>query len=860
MASTQDNISTALKLALDLNSAAGNGANSDSTTSGAAIVLPINGVTPSTNLTFTDPNNPQFNVGTGIIDTGNLTGGGSNPIGNPNTNPIGNPKINPIPTPKCIRKVRRISGIYEQMLNEPVTISTPELLPEFASTFRIYKCVLKANIEECCEYVDAFGNTTYSNFTVVASNVTLAESEVSAYYKICPDGRSIKPYYETFYRLQNIGIAMPPYMPSTVMTVWGDTCNPSKGFATFEEYRDSGAYTGTIGISTDGSTSNLITKIINSAGNNARVAPQAYTVYEPSTSAINIKVSSIKNNTTGIVGNPKQVLSGKGTNPAVIMAGCSAEGECITLRDDSNTGGGGGNTETFGDPTIITETRKYKTTRLQVPTDTPTNGKRVAVPNQPCKTGIPREVRDITVYELQYGRYIYINGQSTGRYQLIDQFTEESVEGTPYIIYELIEDDPNCAYELVDSEWYTEGYAQDPCLGVFRKDVYKVYKDGRRELFQKGVFVNYFRKQDADCAVGDIRIYHPLNLGSDTIMAKTRARTKGLFNTSQSLSCVMTSSLQSTASKEYYYEVTDCGNCTAIPYFGLAYGNMNGSGSVYSAGEVNDTATRAVYSQYRLLALDQPDTQFTFYTNGQPTASNDVYVINFYRDGLSDRLDPGNFQLAFAKLNGAAWSNNVHTGSHVTVASASASILTFIDNSLDTSEAITCTQDPYTSYEIVSGTLDGGIYTQANKHTYGIVYPSLGVIVLDPYKMNTELGFNTVTGSNIAGDNAFKLFTSISGSAVSGSYMKARNVKYKTTNHYFIRVAASYGNYSSNPTYVSGSDGMFRYKCFQRDPQTYITSIGLYNDFNELLAVAKLSRPVLKSFDNDVLIKIRLNW
>jgi hypothetical protein len=90
--------------------------------------------------------------------------------------------------------------------------------------------------------------------------------------------------------------------------------------------------------------------------------------------------------------------------------------------------------------------------------------------------------------------------------------------------------------------------------------------------------------------------------------------------------------------------------------------------------------------------------------------------------------------------------------------------------------------------------------------------------------------------------------------------MKARNLNYKTTNHYFVRVAAPFANYSNNPTYVSGSDGLFFHPCFDKNPQTYITSVGLYNDFNELLAVAKLSKPINKSFDNDVLIKIRLNW
>ena len=41
---------------------------------------------------------------------------------------------------------------------------------------------------------------------------------------------------------------------------------------------------------------------------------------------------------------------------------------------------------------------------------------------------------------------------------------------------------------------------------------------------------------------------------------------------------------------------------------------------------------------------------------------------------------------------------------------------------------------------------------------------------------------------------------------------------------------------------------------------TYITTVGLYNSKRELIAVAKLSRPIKKSKENDVLIKIRLNW
>ena len=43
-------------------------------------------------------------------------------------------------------------------------------------------------------------------------------------------------------------------------------------------------------------------------------------------------------------------------------------------------------------------------------------------------------------------------------------------------------------------------------------------------------------------------------------------------------------------------------------------------------------------------------------------------------------------------------------------------------------------------------------------------------------------------------------------------------------------------------------------------PQSFITSVGLYNDNNDLLAVAKLSRPLLKDFTKESLIRIKLDY
>jgi len=44
------------------------------------------------------------------------------------------------------------------------------------------------------------------------------------------------------------------------------------------------------------------------------------------------------------------------------------------------------------------------------------------------------------------------------------------------------------------------------------------------------------------------------------------------------------------------------------------------------------------------------------------------------------------------------------------------------------------------------------------------------------------------------------------------------------------------------------------------NPQTYITTIGLYNDNQDLVAVAKLSQPVVKDFTKEALIRVKLDY
>ena len=67
-------------------------------------------------------------------------------------------------------------------------------------------------------------------------------------------------------------------------------------------------------------------------------------------------------------------------------------------------------------------------------------------------------------------------------------------------------------------------------------------------------------------------------------------------------------------------------------------------------------------------------------------------------------------------------------------------------------------------------------------------------------------------------------------------------------------------NYSNNPSFITGSLGQLAFSTFINDPQTYVTTVGLYNNRKELLATAKLSQPLLKNFTREALIKVKLDF
>lgn len=77
---------------------------------------------------------------------------------------------------------------------------------------------------------------------------------------------------------------------------------------------------------------------------------------------------------------------------------------------------------------------------------------------------------------------------------------------------------------------------------------------------------------------------------------------------------------------------------------------------------------------------------------------------------------------------------------------------------------------------------------------------------------------------------------------------------------YFCRALNNEYNYSSNPTFVDADGRIIPTSGSDNQTSTYITTIGLFSINNELLAVAKVSDPIKKNPESELVFRVRLNF
>lgn len=373
---------------------------------------------------------------------------------------------------------------------------------------------------------------------------------------------------------------------------------------------------------------------------------------------------------------------------------------------------------------------------------------------------------------------------------------------------------------------------------------------------------------------------------SDRLPKQTIKTTYGIWldytgSMTGNLTTFFTCSSDTGSYKKSVYQ-SQCYTCSSALQFDIAYGHDGGSGSRDLGGNDWYTPTNAVYGQYRSLCLPAGQQRFRL---GNKEIHH-FYAVNVKRERMGDQLDEGHLELNLAELSGSLFqvgnsNRNAHTGSNVKL-SGTGKVLRLIDDSrlnLDTltSAAYSGFYQPISSsksfqfteagetYYMVSGSLEDGVYSVTQPQVFGLMYPRLGVVLLDADLLDLSASFLTVTGSDVNGDNSVKLFTAISGAALytdaSGDILgfQARKIKYSYVEQFFIRVKNGEYNFTNNPTYVTGSEGQI-ITDFYGSPAVFITSIGLYNDNHDLLAVGKVSKPIYKTFTDEALFTVTINY
>jgi hypothetical protein len=346
-------------------------------------------------------------------------------------------------------------------------------------------------------------------------------------------------------------------------------------------------------------------------------------------------------------------------------------------------------------------------------------------------------------------------------------------------------------------------------------------------------------------------------------------------NNTNNLTVAYTSSTQAvfttaTSSGQFFIDVYDKPVQTALSYtadtttevqYSVAFGHKAGSGSpdfTNDTGSFGLSSTRTTYNQYRQLHYND-DTKFFKFGDHTPDS---IYVINVNRARYKQRLTLGTLNLQIS-------------GNSVDLTPAQQNLIHLTDDSVTntTAAGTSVSLGPY--YNVVSGSsgtvLSGTTSTAQldSSGSYGFFYPEAGLIILNgeafggtlsPRGASTGLSTNTdkfheklVRHISNEGNQIMGAVAAHTGSFIVDSTEEINS------EFYFCRARNDQFNYTNNESFVDASKNI-RFESMKLNPKVFITTIGLYNDAFECLAVAKLSQPVAKDFTKEALIRVKLDY
>ena len=347
------------------------------------------------------------------------------------------------------------------------------------------------------------------------------------------------------------------------------------------------------------------------------------------------------------------------------------------------------------------------------------------------------------------------------------------------------------------------------------------------------------------------------DLQNDVVNDTQKVVTSTWTNNVNELTTVYTSSTQADLSSatskgafyiEAYNEATS--SASSAVQFAVAYGHKDGGGTLDFTNDTNalgNSPSKVIYNQYRQLVFGDETKNFQFpgdldsINAGNSYTPYDIFVINVNRARYKNNLKPGTLNLI---LSGA---NDIPL--HLT------------DDSITSTGSAVIT-NAGRQFNIVSGSSgvrSGSLTTQVDgSGSYGLYYPDSGFIILNPAAVShsietTNALVNTGSHTNAKNHQHF-LDLIISG----GSFIVDSEEKI-SSKYYFTRIKNSEFNFTTNPSFIDDS-GNLRYSTMENNPKVYITTVGLYNDTNDLIAVAKLSQPIAKDFSKEALIRVKLDY
>jgi len=310
---------------------------------------------------------------------------------------------------------------------------------------------------------------------------------------------------------------------------------------------------------------------------------------------------------------------------------------------------------------------------------------------------------------------------------------------------------------------------------------------------------------------------------------------------------------------------------SANSLFDITIGRSNDT-SVATPSVIQDSKKKNIYNQMAqvLVGYDSESKIKKFDSKSELISGSNFencYFLSFSRLLVKDEIKKGTFQLVLGTNSGSSTAFN----STLTIDDADAATNYYVDSPVG----------DYGLLKVTQNSSNPSLYSTA-----GLIFYQAGVVVLSPSVFAASASSGVQESGSLLANNKGQLQNAAALSGTNGTFIvsgsvreifvsssidgaadalrqRIKNIQFNNTTEinstiYFCRANHNEFNYSSNPSYLSGSKIVVKNSSLDA-PISYITTVGLYSIDNELLAVAKVSEPLKKTPDDALILRVRLD-